>query len=333
MIPRNGRAAKKGRRIRNFSLRSFKNQVNSMGKAPDGFSFPDGVVYPSACDDVCLESCTLDVRQCYLAVLSGLAAFAKQWKPTDVSSEDILLMLQSFANDGSSPAVVFCFLSLCQGRHVGQPSQQTFVELQPRGIIADYSDLRGVVLEIIFETFAVPLRKCRTPLNQQEFGPMKNLSEDDMAVRFVECCTSSTSVRTDKCNLDRVVVRRLRYDDISLCRVKGERFHDAVPFTIEIRPQPKMKKTKAGSSGSAPKVDLCSDVIRPSSPRRSSAAPLAPLSATPEVEHAREHDELDEGTVKQFMKDLGVHAEAAQVTSDDFCKSDGIMSALCFRHA
>ena len=241
--------------------KSFAQQVNSMGQAPAEFSFPDKVCYPTACQEICLTSSTFDVTRSYLAVLVGLTKFVGQWKPSSVSSLDILLMLHAVADNGSS-SVVFCFLSLSLGKAAGQPPEQTSAELKPCSAIADYSDLGGVELELAFEKSVAPMVRCRSPLNQQTLGAIKYLSEHEMAARFVESSTRMFGGR-EKCVLDNVTIRKLRFRDIDLKRVEVEGF-DGEPFKIEVHAAGVKKgKAKGSSSQAARKLDLCSDFLQP----------------------------------------------------------------------
>ena len=301
--------------------KSFADQVNSMGQAPAGFSFPDNVCYPTACQQICLASSTLDVTRSYLAVLVGLAKFVRQWKPSSVSSSDILLMLQAVADDGSS-SVVFCFLCLSLGQAAGQPPEQTFAELKSCSAIADYSDLGGVKLELAFEQFIAPMVRCRSPLNQQTLGGIKCLSEQEMAALFVESSTRMFGGR-EKCVLNNVTIRKLRFRDIDLKRVEVEGF-DGEPFKIEVHAaEVKKGKAKGSSSQAARKLDLCSDFLRPTC--RTPAAPAAAAAAREESAAPRDAEHKQ---VADFMEDLGLDAAAARLVQDDFCKSDGLMTAL-----
>ena len=162
----------------------------------------------------------------------------------------------------------------------------------------------SVELKRAFETFVAPLVKCRSPLNQQTVGAIKSLTEHDMALRFVECSTSSTSGERDKCPLDRLVVRRLLYENVELRRVVLNGCDDDGPFKFGARPKVKEKKPK-GSSSSA--VDWCSDILQPASKPKAAVAPhVEPVDFDTCVD-------MDEGAVTRYMEDLGLDTEANHI--------------------
>ena len=79
-----------------------------------------------------------------------------------------------------------------------------------------------------------------------------------------------TRAGRDKCTLDKVVVRRLLYEDVDLRRVVLKWFDDDEPFKFGARPKVNEKKPKGSS---ALKVDLCSDILQPASKPKAAVAP------------------------------------------------------------
>ena len=114
--------------------------------------------------------------------------------------------------------------------------------------------------------------RCRSPLNQQTLGAIKCLSEQEVAALFVESSIRMFGGR-EKCVVNNVTIRKLRFRDIDLKRVEVEGF-DGEPFKIEVHAaEVKKGKAKGGSSQAARKLDLCSDLLQPTC--RTPAAPAA----------------------------------------------------------
>ena len=237
----------------------FKGRVNSTGHSAQGFAVPDKVQYPRACGELCLTTSKPDRQRAYLATLHGFGKFAQRWTPAEVCALDILVMMQPFLADVAAdvaPAVFFCFLVLSQGQYMGEPSQQTFIELQPCNDMLDVKAPHGTELEIMFNDFIQPMSVRSAPLQQQHVGTMRTYSEQELAAKFVDDTTIGAGTG-QVCKLDKVIVRTLRFTDLSLQRVRVDGFADAEAFEISLIDQVKERKPKPGKSK---RIDLCSDM-------------------------------------------------------------------------
>ena len=307
--------------------KEWNQRTSAFGISRAGFSVPDKVLYPRACGEVCLESSPLDVRRAYLSMLAGLLKFAQLWKPPEVSGSDILVMMQPYAADVAAdvdPAlpVFFGFFALSQGKYAGEPAQQTFVELQVCNGMFDINNLCGTELEVKFDDFIQPVSVRSVPLQQQHVGAMTTYSEQELARKIVDDATFVAEGGRQICKLQRVVVRCLRFTDLSLRRVRIDGFVDAEAFEMMVGVTAKEREAKGRKQKR--RVDLCGDVLKNTSGRSSAVRKAAVL------EHDVLCDDAEDavGAMKTFMEELGLDEASGLISQEEFCKAEGLMGAL-----
>jgi hypothetical protein len=261
----------------------------------------------------------------YLDIVQGFALFAAKCKPAEVPGRDLLLKVTAQLKDGSENHG-FYFMPYVMGRSGRQVAEQSFVRLVARED-PPLAGIAGLKLDISFVDLVKPLKKSQAPLDQQECGAMKVLTEQQLAKHIVTM-SSSTRGLEEVSNLSKVVVSTLLYRDIDLYRVEVEGEDEPLAFHICVdeRPHPVAKRPKQHG-----RLDLCSDVLDEERACRSAAASRGkaresdgrPGSSTDGPQHFV--SEADP-TVREALRALGL--DAADVTEADFCTSDGLLSAV-----
>lgn len=138
----------------------FKEMANCITKAPAAHAFPTNVEYPTCCGELCLQTSPPTAVQAYLDLLSGFTQLAKKW------SNDLLIMVTRHY-DNDPDGVDFVLMPHILGRSGIHPAEQTFVCLR----VVEYGQdggIAGTQLEIVFMPRVVPLKHCRSPIDQQE---------------------------------------------------------------------------------------------------------------------------------------------------------------------
>ena len=143
---------------------------------------------------------------------------------------DMLLAVEAYAEEEEENPHDVCFVHLClaTGRHAQFPSQQTFVQLDvisEHGVPFVYID--PIRLRYAHGLFVKPLRRMKPPVNQQKFGPLKMMTEVDLAVHIVLKMIPDDVLfgGAQRSLVKRVLFRHLTFVDLSLnmLQVTGER--------------------------------------------------------------------------------------------------------------
>lgn len=136
----------------------------------------------------------------------------QDWKPNTVPDKDLLISLSYEKGEE------FFSLPLIQGRSGPFPSEQNFTRWCISGNQARPLALVGTQLELCFLERVAPMPSVsrRKPLDQQSWGALDALTEEELAHHIVTTCSTESGL----CSLRTVTIRQLQYRDLDLYRVE-----------------------------------------------------------------------------------------------------------------
>ena len=315
------------------AARAFKQGANSFAEATEAgraFQFPQTLVYPSCCGELCQYTEARSACNVYFQLLDGFAALANQWKVHDVPQLDLLFCVQ-YEYGPASKAFDFVFLPLVAGRSGNVPPEQNFVLLECMAAVTD--TFHNLLLQLTYDEFVFPLTRhrdgrLRSPLDQQQSGPICSATEQEYAKRLVRR-SQLPGLRSD-CTLRRVVLHPLHYRDLNIWQVMTEGKHATHPaFEIEIDPSRDSTKEKKAKPSQAAKAKegklckgnlgaLCSDVLGDDGGGGPQLVATTPVAATVASEAGQA---LEVKSALGTRGDFGLADD--ELSEADFAKDDG----------